>query len=233
MLEEIRHSLMQRMYIKRVMIMKWTDDICPNIRKKLEINKEESRFCIVTPSGNLKFEVQYMSKIHVVNIGSRSCSCRRWNLTGIPCNHAVSCIAWMKDDPDKYISDYFKRDAYLKTYANFIEPLTENDTWPNVDGPHCLPPHVKKMPGRPKKVRRREMNEDDSQASRYSRHGTSIIYQLCFKEGHNIRRCPLRGVSSTALVKEEMPDSGMSICSSRGEWSGSIIRERYMRVRRL
>ncbi|WOL05379.1 hypothetical protein Cni_G14107 [Canna indica] len=179
MLEEIRRSLMQRMYMKRVMIVKWTDDICPNIRKKLEINKEESRFCIVTPSRNLKFEVQYMSKIRVVNIGSHSCSCRRWDLTCIPYNHAVSCITWMKDDLDKYVSDNFKRNAYLKTYANFIEPLTGKDTWPNVDGPHCLP---KKMPGRPKKVRRREMNEDDNQASRYSRHGTSITCQLCFKE---------------------------------------------------
>ncbi|WOK94423.1 hypothetical protein Cni_G03125 [Canna indica] len=102
MLEEIRRLLMQRMYMKRVMIVKWTDDICPNIRKKLEINKEERRFCIVIPSGNLKFEVQYMSKIHVVNIDNRSCSCWRWDLIAISCNHAVSCIVWMKDDPDKY-----------------------------------------------------------------------------------------------------------------------------------
>ncbi|WOL14218.1 hypothetical protein Cni_G22998 [Canna indica] len=32
---------------------------------------------------------------------------------------------------------------------------------------------------------------------------------------------------------EEMPGSGLSICSPRGEWSGSIIRERDRRVRAL
>ncbi|WOL05647.1 transcription factor interactor and regulator CCHC(Zn) family [Canna indica] len=163
-----------------------------------------------------------MSKIHVVNIGNRSCSCRRWDLTGIPCNHAVSCIAWMKDDPDKYVRDYFKSDANLKTYANFIEPLTGKDTWPNVDVSRCLPPYVKKMLGRLKKVRRREMNEDDSQASRYSRHGTTITCHLCFNEGHNRQRCPLRGVSSIAPVEEDTSrsKSRASTSTSRGRGRG-------------
>ena len=28
----------------------------------------------------------------VVNMGSRICACRRWELTGIPCKHAVTAL---------------------------------------------------------------------------------------------------------------------------------------------
>ncbi|WOL20459.1 hypothetical protein Cni_G29264 [Canna indica] len=44
-----------------------------------------------------------MDEIHVVNLGNH-----RWDLSGIPCNHAVSCINWMKEDPERYVNDYFK-----------------------------------------------------------------------------------------------------------------------------
>ncbi|WOL17260.1 hypothetical protein Cni_G26049 [Canna indica] len=231
MLEEIRRMLMQRMNMKREMVSKWFGDICPNIRRKLEKSKEESRYCIVTPSGNFKFEVQYMDKIHVINLGNQTYTCRRWDLSGIPCNHAVSCINRMKEDPEKYISDYFKRDVYLKTYEFSLEPLTEKDTWPAVEGPHILPPDVKKIPGRPKEVRRRELHEDDSNTSRYSKHGSIIKCQIYFLEGHNIS-CPLRTQGASTHV-EEMSGSGLPICSPREEWSGLIIRERDRRVRAL
>ncbi|WOL11842.1 hypothetical protein Cni_G20606 [Canna indica] len=70
MLEKIKRKLMKRMYMKREMVSKWSGDICPNIRRKLEKSKEKSRYCIVTPSCNFKFEVQYMDKIYVVNFSN-------------------------------------------------------------------------------------------------------------------------------------------------------------------
>ncbi|WOL00940.1 hypothetical protein Cni_G09653 [Canna indica] len=156
MLEEIRHMLMQRMFMKKDIMLKCTDQICPNIRKKLEKFKEDIRYCMVTPSGNMKFEVQCLDKVHVVNLSNQSCSCRSWDLCGIPCKHVISCIAWMKDGPDKYVSDFYKREAYLKTYEHFMEPLRGKEAWPNVEGPHVLPPVVKNMLDRPKKVFSRE-----------------------------------------------------------------------------
>ncbi|WOL08360.1 hypothetical protein Cni_G17113 [Canna indica] len=182
MLEDIRRMLMQRMYVKNEMMLKSMDEICPNIRKKLEKCKEDSRFCTVTPSGNLKFEVQCLDKVHVVNLVIRSCSCRSWDLSGIPCNHAISCINWTKEEPEKYVSEYYKREVYLKAYANLLEPLREKEAWSNVDGPPLLPPKVKKIPGRPKKVRRREMHEDNRQCTKYT---SKVITEEVVHLGHN------------------------------------------------
>ncbi|WOK94228.1 hypothetical protein Cni_G02930 [Canna indica] len=227
MLEEIRRMLMQRMYMKREMVSKWSGDICHNIRRKLEKSKEKSRYCIVTPSDNFKFEVQYMDKIHVVNLGNHTCTCRRWDLSGIPCNHAVSCINWMKEDSDKYISDYFKRDAYLKTYEFFLEPLTGKDTWTGVEGPHILPPHVKKMHRRLKKGQTIQPNSGRGRRGRGRGEETQPSTGLVEAYVPSISGGRGKCRAST------MSDNGLSICSPRGEWSGSIIRERDRRVRAL
>ncbi|WOL20365.1 hypothetical protein Cni_G29170 [Canna indica] len=202
MLEDIRRLVMARMQAKRELILRSNDEICPNIRKKLEKNKRETRCCHVTPAGNLKFEVQQMERSHVVNLSNCTCSCRYWDISGIPCNHAISCIVWLKEDPDNYVDNYYKKEAYLKTYEFLMEPLTGKDTWPQVEGPHVLPPPVKKMPGRPKKKRRREVHEEES-SSRLSKRGVVMSCSLCKQDGHNRRSCPLRALASPSATDIE------------------------------
>ncbi|WOK92436.1 hypothetical protein Cni_G01127 [Canna indica] len=165
MLEDIRRMRMQRMYMKKEMMLKCTDSICPNIRKNIEKNKEGSRNCFVISCGNLKFEIQCIEKTHIVNLSNHNCSCRTWDLSGIHCMLAISCINWMKQDVDQYVHEYYKRETYMKSYELSIEPLTGKDTWSDVGDTPILPPHIKKMPERPKKKR----TEDDSQTSRLSK----------------------------------------------------------------
>ncbi|WOK97486.1 hypothetical protein Cni_G06194 [Canna indica] len=128
MLEDIRCMLMARMHAKKEIMSKSNDDICPSIRKKLEKNKTETNFCHVTPAGNMKFEVQELDRSYAVNLYNRTCSCRYWDICGIPYKHAISCISWLKEDPDQYVDNYYKRETYLKTYEFLIEPLTGKDT---------------------------------------------------------------------------------------------------------
>ena len=44
MLESMRVIVMERMNIMRKMMDKWTEDICPNIQKRLELLKDEQRY---------------------------------------------------------------------------------------------------------------------------------------------------------------------------------------------
>ncbi|WOL11132.1 hypothetical protein Cni_G19893 [Canna indica] len=143
-LEDIRRMLMARMQDKRELILKSNDTICPNIRKKLKENNKKIRYFHVTLAGNMKFEVQELDKTNVVNLMGRTCSCQHWDLFGIPCKHVISCISWLKEEPNQYIDNYSKRDAYLKTYELLLQPLTVKDTWPEVKGPHVLPPPVRR-----------------------------------------------------------------------------------------
>ncbi|GJQ90576.1 hypothetical protein Tco_0001715 [Tanacetum coccineum] len=47
MLEAMRVTVMERMNTMRRMLDKWTYDICPNIQKRLELNKDQQRFAMV------------------------------------------------------------------------------------------------------------------------------------------------------------------------------------------
>ena len=74
MLERIR--LMTGMYSKRIVIEKFTSNICPNIVQKLEQLKFDSKSFFAVPSSCFIYEVNNEYERHVVNITRKCCSCR-------------------------------------------------------------------------------------------------------------------------------------------------------------
>nr|GEU65466.1 hypothetical protein [Tanacetum cinerariifolium] len=58
-----------------------TGDICPNIQKRLELNKDKHRFWHVIRAGGNIFEVRNGSKAFRVDEQQRTCRCRMWQLT--------------------------------------------------------------------------------------------------------------------------------------------------------
>ena len=64
----------------------FTSNICPKTFKKLEKTKKKAMACDVIWAGETVFEVTVSSiRTYVVDIGQRVCSCRKWDVTGIPC----------------------------------------------------------------------------------------------------------------------------------------------------
>lgn len=43
------------------------------------------------PSGNLVYEVVSFGQTYVVHLGNKSCDCRAWQVSGIPCRHVIAC----------------------------------------------------------------------------------------------------------------------------------------------
>ncbi|GJZ96899.1 hypothetical protein Tco_0669233 [Tanacetum coccineum] len=81
MLEAMRVIVMERMNTMRRMLDKWTDDICPNIQKRLELIKDQQRFWHVIPAGGNLFEVRNGSQAYSIDEQHRTCSCRMWQLS--------------------------------------------------------------------------------------------------------------------------------------------------------
>lgn len=96
-----------------------------------------------------------------VDLLQRTCSCRSWQLNGIPCNHATASIWLNKERPEHYVSSWYYKETYTKAYASNIEPLNGPQEWPrNANEPICMPPNLKKAtPHRPKVKRRAERGE--------------------------------------------------------------------------
>ncbi|KAI8551066.1 hypothetical protein RHMOL_Rhmol06G0156300 [Rhododendron molle] len=85
----------------------------------------------------------------------------RWDLSGIPCIHAIAALNCLNLDIYDYVHECYKVDTYLSTYNHLVNPINGRDMWPITDNPILLPPDVQKRVGRPKKARRKEPEEPE------------------------------------------------------------------------
>lgn len=84
MLERIRMYLMQRFSRQRLAGERWTSEIGPRIFNVLEKNKVLSAENIAVWAGDSDYQVSNMfGTMYKVDIASRTCSCNRWDLSGM------------------------------------------------------------------------------------------------------------------------------------------------------
>ncbi|KAF5946785.1 hypothetical protein HYC85_017013 [Camellia sinensis] len=182
MVDAIRGKVMELIYTRREDSNQWLTRLTPSMEEKLE--KESLKSCSLQVSilaGN-RFEVGGDS-IEVVDLDQCDCSCKGWQLTGLPCCHAIAVISWLGRNPYDYCSRYFMTDSYRLTYSESIHPV------PNVERPMqkessqslvtVTPPLTRRPPGRPstKRFGSQEVVRRQLQCSR------------CKGTGHNKSTC--------------------------------------------
>ncbi|XP_057811903.1 uncharacterized protein LOC131026151 [Salvia miltiorrhiza] len=190
MCEEIRCNQMVRQVKKMDIISKNNDTICPNIRKKIEKLRASCGGCVVHPALGGKFEVHQYDDKFVVHIGNHTCTCRVWDVSGIPCLHAVAVIHFMNQDPVHYVHRYYTVENYMLGYQLGLEPVRGEKMWPEVSGFKVKPPVIIKRVGRPKKKRARSATERDQQNPNKLR--KTWVKMTCKNYGgvgHNTRGC--------------------------------------------
>ncbi|KAH7855207.1 hypothetical protein Vadar_022329 [Vaccinium darrowii] len=190
MVESIRMYLMLRFQKNRGLIEKVEGVICPVIQKKLKKEIVESGKWTPYWSGQLKYEVKFSigNTTHCVDLEKRECTCRRWDISGVPCGHAISAIHFNKQNVEDYTSDYYKVETYKRVYAPLIYPTNGSDLWKSTGLPPILPPPQRRPTGRPKKLRRREPDEPNK-GVKLRRSGTTVVCKRCGRTGHNKRTC--------------------------------------------
>lgn len=129
MLEDIRAALMERIVVKKAMMESTEDDLCPRIRVKLDKERDEARNCIPRTSRDMVFEVSHRLDQFHVDINAFTCTCRKWDMTGVRCYHAISCADWLNHDVDIYLQAYFKRTLYMKSYERAINRCVGERHW--------------------------------------------------------------------------------------------------------
>jgi hypothetical protein len=189
MFEKIRSQIQHRYYMKRKEAHeKMEGTITPKIRDKLRKNTDFSRDVDVIPATNRVFGVESHGRDYVVELNLRACTCRRWQLTGIPCSHAIACMRHERMKPESMVSSCYSMATYLQAYGGQIFPLRDKDEWAPVDASPILPPLYEKCAGRRKKNRRKQPEESED-GTRLSRHGSVVHCGYCRKEGHNRSGC--------------------------------------------
>ncbi|CAL1380860.1 unnamed protein product [Linum trigynum] len=108
MLEGIRLYMMDRFVIRYNLLMNSPDMLCPRIRKRVEKEKEFSRLCIARKTLADKCEVKMGENGYIVDLTDKSCTCGYWQLSGLPCCHAISAISHMRKEVDDYVHPCYK-----------------------------------------------------------------------------------------------------------------------------
>ncbi|XP_062085841.1 uncharacterized protein LOC133791949 [Humulus lupulus] len=160
MLERIRMYMMQRLTKNRHSVIMWESSIAPRVATVLEKNKVEAGSHIPTKGSEFMYQVMNMyGGMYSVDLANWVCSCRRWELTGIPCSHVVAAIWHKREDPVTYVSKWYTKEYYMKAYSQQIFPIRNQDEWPRSGKVGMIKPIGKTQPGRPKKSRRVELDE--------------------------------------------------------------------------
>ncbi|KAK1297593.1 hypothetical protein QJS10_CPB15g01977 [Acorus calamus] len=93
MMERIRRQLMTWFNERREASMRWTMVLVPSAEERVAEAIERARGYTVVVANEAVFEVLASNEgLNVVDIRSRCCSCRGWQLYGLPCAHAVAAL---------------------------------------------------------------------------------------------------------------------------------------------
>ncbi|KAK9929543.1 hypothetical protein M0R45_026638 [Rubus argutus] len=144
----MRVKLMKRIHMTRDKMMSYGSAICPKPRDILEKNKVKAATdCIPSGSGSQQIEVESMGgSKYVVDLEARTCACRRWDLSGIPCKHDVAAINFMRMKPEDFVHECYLKKTYMAIYSNTIKPLNGMNLWPRSDEATILPPQYTRQP---------------------------------------------------------------------------------------
>ncbi|KAJ9550565.1 hypothetical protein OSB04_014610 [Centaurea solstitialis] len=139
-----------------------------------------------------------------VDMHQHSCECRQWQLSGLPCGHAIAVAKKTKIRDVYSLVDvpYFKAENYKATYIGVIKPVGPPETWQFPDTPlqSVRPPIIKKRRvGRPNVNARRPSRGEGSSLRRCPR---------CGDHGHKSDTCPLFPASSGSSQRSMLEPHG-------------------------
>ncbi|XP_019225351.1 PREDICTED: uncharacterized protein LOC109206933 [Nicotiana attenuata] len=89
MLEDIRLKVMNMMTKHEAEASTWSNEYSPKSLELYNEFMEIAQVCKVNSNGEGGYEVSEGADKHCVNLSIKKCTCRAWDLTGIPCPHAI------------------------------------------------------------------------------------------------------------------------------------------------
>ncbi|KAI3791870.1 hypothetical protein L2E82_05734 [Cichorium intybus] len=211
-LEFIREYLMKRICNVMKVMNKCNGPLTPTATKILDTNIKNASQYTARWNGLHKYQVQGpWHDQHVVDMGQMSCSCRKWELTGIPCRHAIATINEMADNGETvkemytYVHKVYWLETWKTAYSFKVDPIKGRSMWPRSECPTVLtPPPHHKVVGRPKKKRKQSEDErkftqsqkgsqNQSQSQKLTRKFVTVTCGKCKHKGHNSRTCKGQG----------------------------------------
>jgi hypothetical protein len=186
LMDKIRQMLMRKWNQQRKISMNFHGLVLPHIIKKLNEMSRNLNLDVVECSE----EVGEVTMLRgsgfrfVVNLHDRTCSCRKWQVFGIPCKHAIAFITSLTNAPlERYVDLYFSIDKFRTAYAQLIPAIPDKSRWPKSShGFFMHPPLIKAIAGRRKNERHKGCSEKKNKKGQHQ-------CPICKDYGHHWPSC--------------------------------------------
>ena len=161
------------------------DDLCPKIKKVLKAISKDTISCKAYMSSPGEYEIHEGKSHFPLSLNNKICSCGAWQISGIPCRHAIRAMVHAKIDPHNVVSAWYSVRTYKLSYSFSINPIPDQSQWPAYDDlPIVMPPAMKRGVGRPSRNRRREEGKNQK-----GKRAKTVKCTKCDCLGHNSRTC--------------------------------------------
>nr|GLL45971.1 uncharacterized protein LOC109150412 [Ipomoea trifida] len=164
------------------------NDYCEELRRK-EGKERCARFTAYKSVDEIYQVDDENFKPFKVDLSARQCSCRKWDLSGIPCTHAIAAIRKKGDLPEHHVHDCYTVEHYLRSYGPAILPIRAKELWHKTAMPPPLPPKYKPQPERPKKKRKIDPVVEKPDQKKATKKGEVKKCRVCGMTGHNRTTC--------------------------------------------
>ncbi|XP_027930458.1 uncharacterized protein LOC114186680 [Vigna unguiculata] len=197
MMECIRRQLMTWFNERRETSMQWTSILVPSAERVVTEALDRARTHQVLRATDAEFEVISHEGTNTVDIRTRCCQCRGWQLYGLPCAHAVAALLSIRQNVQRFTESCFTVANYRKTYSQTIHPIPDKSLWKEFSEAEGVvtvsdvdqlqlqltinPPKSLRPPGRPRKKRVRA--EDRGRVKRV------VHCSRCNQTGHFRTTC--------------------------------------------
>ncbi|XP_022557639.1 uncharacterized protein LOC111205738 [Brassica napus] len=125
MLESIRRLAMARIAKRSAISHSHKGTCTPYVTDFLKEEKKDASLCKVTRSTNGMYEGKLSSCTYRVSLDNFTCSCKKFEICGIPCEHAYGVILHKKLKPEDFVCQWFRTAMWRRNYVEGLVPTSQ------------------------------------------------------------------------------------------------------------
>jgi hypothetical protein len=203
-LDIIRQMILIKWNNRKKVAKKFTRKILPHIMQKLREDSYNLDIEVITasPEGVAELRAKESSGFRfVVSLPDRTCSCRVWQGSGIPCKHAIAYITSIPGEKlEDHMDDYFSMNKFRAAYEGSIPCIPDKSMWPQTThGFFMHPSLLRSTGGGRRKNRMKSALEGGSSKKKAKKHECPICHEL----GHHWYTCKNGNPEDIAAMEAE------------------------------
>jgi hypothetical protein len=201
-MDTIRQKILIKWNHRKRVARKFEGKILPHIVQKLKDDSYNLDIEVITssPEGLAEICAKGGSGFRfVVDLRNRTCSCRVWQGSGIPCKHAIAYITSIPGARlEDHVDDFFSVQKFKDAYAGSIPCIPDKSMWPKPTHDFFMHPPCLKSTGGRRKNRMKSAVEGGSK-NKSKKHECPICHEL----GHHWYTCKNRNPEDIAAMEAE------------------------------